>query len=512
LSSSGPRFPTIASGNSSSFGASIAWLNPQNIEAADGNVATCLPGVAITDDLIGQGFGFSLPSTAIIDGILLEVNAAAVVGGIESYANVLLLKNGSIAGSNRAAGTLASSLTTNSFGGSSDKWGTTWLYSDINDINFGALVNFQSSAGGPGTIQVDFYRITVFFHNVFNDSLSFSSTTSIADTPVNIMNAAISISSTSGLTIIETLTMAASLSFQNIAGFSDLTADIPGPPLLGFSITAGMSMSASNAIRTQLSMSMTAGIGGDGGISGSRGMQFGLQAGVFMNATIGGRPLLTATDYTSLVTSEHNKRPNFMAMIAQDVQGYVDTINLLRSFSTLFDIDQARGQQLDMIGVWIGISRNILIPLSGVYFAFNTTSLGFNQGTWFGIGDSTSGVTTLSDGDYLILLKAKIASNHWNGTIPGAYAIWAIVFQFQGFILLIQDGQDMTMAIIIIGTVTSAVTLSLITNGYIALRPAGVQISGYYQNTVANFPVFGFGIENSTIAGFNDGAWVAKIG
>ncbi len=58
----------------------------------------------------------------------------------------------------------------------------------------------------------------------------------------------------------------------------------------------------------------------------------------------------------------------------------------------------------------------------------------------------------------------------------------------------------------------SAVTLSLITNGYIALRPAGVLISGYYQNTVQNFPVFGFGIENGVIAGFNDGAWVAKIG
>ena len=201
-----------------------------------------------------------------------------------------------------------------------------------------------------------------------------------------------------------------------------------------------------------------------------------------------------------------------MAMIQQDVQAYVDNINLLRNFSNLFDIDQAVGQQLDMIGVWVGISRNIAVPLTGVYFAFNTALVGFNQGAWLGIGNATSGLTMLGDLDYLLLLKAKIAANHWDGTIPGAYKIWGIVFANQPFTLMIQDGQDMTMAIIVVGTINTAVTLSLIINGYITLRPAGVLITGYYQNTVPNFPVFGFGPESATLAGFNDGAWVKKIG
>jgi hypothetical protein len=64
----------------------------------------------------------------------------------------------------------------------------------------------------------------------------------------------------------------------------------------------------------------------------------------------------------------------------------------------------------------------------------------------------------------------------------------------------------------VIGVINTAVTLSLIVNGYIGLRPAGVLITGYYQNTVPNFPVFGFGPESATLAGFNDAAWVKKIG
>jgi len=517
LSSAGPSFPSAATGNTNTVGSgSRTWINPTNIEAADGsNAVVSFINIATqnSDDLIGTGFGFSIPSTGVIDGIILEINytdLSSSGGMTESF--VRLLKAGTAAGSNKSTGaTLSPTPTTKTYGSSVDLWGTTWTPSDINNANFGAVF-VVGSTGIAESAGVDFFRITVFYHNIFSDTLAFSSTAAMVESPANKLNTSLSFSSTAAIEEIATLVMNAGMSFQSTSGMVDSVTDIPGAPLLGFSLTAGMGLTAQNIISAQLPFSYVAGLSEAVGTTGGKGLSFSLQSGIFMNATVGGRPLVTADDYTSLVTSEHNKRPNFMAMVALTVQGYVDSINLLRSFEKLFDIDQAQGQQLDMIGVWVGISRNILVPLTGVYFAFNTTAVGFNQGTWFGIGSSSSGLTTLSDGDYLILLKAKIASNHWDGTIPGAYAIWSIVFQFQGFSLLIQDGQDMTMAIIIIGTVTSAVMLSLITNGYIALRPAGVQISGYYQNTVQNFPVFGFGIENGVIAGFNDGAWVAKIG
>ena len=515
MSSSGPLFPSGASGNTNAVGGgSKTWNNSGNIGANDGNLSTVvLAPDATSNDLIGSTFGFSIPSTAVIDGILLEIRYVDSGGGGGINESIVqLFKGGVVVGSNKSTGaTLPLALTTVSYGGSSDLWGTTWTPAEINASNF-AAVFVVSSIGGLDIAGVDFFRITVFYHNVFSSSLSFTATAAVVESPANKMNATAAFSATTGISESSKLTMNSSMSFSSTSGMADVGANIPGAPTLTFSNTAGVALTTQNVMSARLPFSSTAGMADAGVNAASRGIAFSSQAYVFINATVGGRPSASTDNYTSLVTSEHNKRPNFMAMIQQDVQAYVDNINLLRNFSNLFDIDQAVGQQLDMIGVWVGISRNIAVPLTGVYFAFNTALVGFNQGAWLGIGNATSGLTVLGDLDYLLLLKAKIAANHWDGTIPGAYKIWGIVFANQPFTLMIQDGQDMTMAIIVVGTINTAVTLSLIINGYITLRPAGVLITGYYQNTVANFPVFGFGPESATLAGFNDGAWVKKIG
>ena len=518
MSSAGPLLPTFATGNTNTVGGGTrTWTNPGFIVAADGNNALCafLALNASSNDLVGFGFGFGVPATAVIDGILLEINYVQTVGaGSIQEKNVKLMKAGVAVGSDLSTGaTLPGTAATASYGGASNLWGTTWTPADINDNNFGAVFVCQDSAGLSATAGVDFFRITVFFHNVFNDGFTLTNTASIVESPANKMNAAMSISATTGMSFIDNLSMVTSLAFSNTAGFSDTGTNIPGTPSFSLSATPSVTMLGTVSTGAMgLAFSLTAGLSDSGVTGGTRGIAFPVSPSMFINADVGGRPVASADDYLSLVTSEHNKRPNFMAMIAQDVQGHVDNINLLRNFQNLFDIDQAVGQQLDMVGIWIGITRNILVPLTGVYFSFGVASLGFNIGTWFGAGDSLSGITVLSDDQYRLLLKAKIASNHWDGTVPGAYAIWAIVFQSQGFNILISDGQDMSMAIIIVGTTIPAVTLSLLVNGYIALRPAGVLISGYYQITVPNFPVFGFGVENATVAGFNDGAWVQKIG
>lgn len=166
MSSSGPNFPTAATGNTNTVGGgTVAWTNPTNIEANDGAFASCVPGVSITDDLIGTGFSFSINGSATINGVLLEVAAnTPATTGIEKFNNVRLLKAGVAAGADKAtATTLTPSLTIFTFGSSVDLWSTTWTPSDINNANFGALINMVSTGGGPGTLQVDYFRITIFF-------------------------------------------------------------------------------------------------------------------------------------------------------------------------------------------------------------------------------------------------------------------------------------------------------------------------------------------------------------
>lgn len=480
MASTSPTLPTGATGNTNSVGGGTrVWTNPGNIVAADGANATVafLVAAATSDDLIGFAYGLAVPLTATIDGILLEINYVQTGGlGFANESVVKLLKAGTAVGSNLSTGAaIPGTATTVSYGGSSNLWGTTWTPADTNDTNFSAVFVCQDTSGVSSGVGVDFFRITVFFHTVYSSGVSLTATASQVSSPANKMNAAISASATTGFEVGDSLVMNSALAMSNTAGFVDAGADIPGTPSITLSATPGAAIVAANVLGTQaLAFGNTAGFVESGGVGNQRGFTLSSSPSAFFNAAVTGTPLLTTDAYTSLVTSEHNKRPNFMAMIAVQAQAYVDNINLLRSFAVLFDLDFAVGQQLDMIGVWIGASRNIPIPLTGVYFAFNTTGLGFNQGTWFGIGDSASGLTVLSDDQYRLLLRAKIASNHWDGTVPGAYAIWAIVFQFEPFNILIQDNQDMTMQFTLVGTNIPAVTKALLTNGLIALIPAGV--------------------------------------
>lgn len=217
------------------------------------------------------------------------------------------------------------------------------------------------------------------------------------------------------------------------------------------------------------------------------------------------------TDYTSLITSEYQSSPKFMAMVSLLGQWAVDRRNLLASIPGLYDIDTAVGQQLDRIGQWVGISRNLSLPLTGVYFSFDTAGLGFDQGTWLGPFDPTTGLVSLPDAQYRILLYATIAANNWDGTVPGSYNAWNTIFAPLGYSILIADSQDMTMSVVLVGPAPDAVTLALFTGGYLNLRPAGVGITNYYLPSVPGAPVFGFDVENSAIAGFDTGGWATAF-
>lgn len=211
--------------------------------------------------------------------------------------------------------------------------------------------------------------------------------------------------------------------------------------------------------------------------------------------------------YVALITSEHNQRLKFMTMVTSIAQVMADIIVLIQSIPGKFDFDTAEGAELDVLGLWIGASRNVAVPLSNVYFSLDTAGLGFDQGTWWSTGDSVTQLVTLPDDAYRTLLRARIANNTWDGTIPGAYAAWDLLFAGTGVDVLIQDYQNMHMAFALTGTPPDAVTLALFTGGYLNLRPAGVRIDGYITPSIVGGPYFGFDIENGEISGFDVGAF-----
>lgn len=211
-------------------------------------------------------------------------------------------------------------------------------------------------------------------------------------------------------------------------------------------------------------------------------------------------------DYTALITSEHRNLPRFSAVLAALLQPLVDQMNLLAGMPGKFDLDVAVGDQLDTIGVWVGVSRRIRTPLTGVYFSFDIAGLGFDQGAWKGPFDPDTGLTILDDDTYRLVIRAKIGANHWDGTLEQSAAILNSIFG-AGTHVYIEDHQDMSMTIGIAGKVPPATFLALLSGGYIPLKPEGVRVNYTIVTTVDNSPLFGFDMSNQLVAGFDVGAW-----
>ena len=181
--------------------------------------------------------------------------------------------------------------------------------------------------------------------------------------------------------------------------------------------------------------------------------------------------------YTGLITSEHSNKPKFMAMVAAVAGCFVDQQNFLESMPEAFDLDQAVGNQLDILGLWIGLPRNIAIPIDNVYFAWDTAGQGWDEGIWKTPSDPTVGVSVLPDTSYRLLLRAKIGANHWDGSMANSVAILNAVFNPDGLSAVITDNQNMTMTVTICGGQLSALDRALISGGYIPVRPVGVSVN-----------------------------------
>lgn len=186
--------------------------------------------------------------------------------------------------------------------------------------------------------------------------------------------------------------------------------------------------------------------------------------------------LPTLATYTGLITSQHRERPNFIATLSAVLQGFVDGITTLDSIIEKFDLDLAAGQQLDYVGQWVGLTRYLRTPISGVYFSFDTDGLGWDEGVWWAPGDPTEGAISMDDTTYRIMLKAKVAANHWDGSLEQMNTIYNYILEGTGVVAKVQDNFDLTITIWLSGPV-NALFQQIVSEGYIPLRPAGVSIS-----------------------------------
>lgn len=218
----------------------------------------------------------------------------------------------------------------------------------------------------------------------------------------------------------------------------------------------------------------------------------------------------TSETYLGLITSLYRGQPKFIGLCLALADPLVGQQALLEAVRSGFDLDQAVGVQLDMVGEWVGRSRNLEAPLTDVYFSWGTDGVGWGHGMWKGPYDPDSGLVSLPDDVYRTLLRAKVAANAWDGTIPGAYAIWETVFADTGSMVVIQDNQDMTVVIGLAGAHVDSVTLQLLIGGYIPLKPEGVRVR-YYAVPPDGGTIFSWGCDSAALGGWNLASWPERI-
>ena len=105
-----------------------------------------------------------------------------------------------------------------------------------------------------------------------------------------------------------------------------------------------------------------------------------------------------------------------------------------------------------------------------------------------------------------MLLKAKVAANSWDGTIPGAYSVWEAAFADTRATVVLQDNGDMSMTVGIIGLAADRVLLSLLLSGYLPLKPEGVRITAFTV-TPDTGRIFALDADGRVFGGFDDSRW-----
>lgn len=176
MASEGPLYP--GSGTNDASVGSENWIDPNNITFVGSPYTVYDPARSISGTsyyLKSGSHGFSIPTEATIVGIILDINRRATAR--DQFAaqycvdnSVRLVKAGSPTGDDKQksgsfADTYPTTLTTASYGGITELWGTTWTPSEINNTGFGAVLSSNSNGGDnvAPNVEVNYFLITVYY-------------------------------------------------------------------------------------------------------------------------------------------------------------------------------------------------------------------------------------------------------------------------------------------------------------------------------------------------------------
>ncbi len=150
-----------------------------------------------------------------------------------------------------------------------------------------------------------------------------------------------------------------------------------------------------------------------------------------------------------LIILQYSDKPNAKAEMTALLSEYQEAWTFFENFIPSFDIDQAWGDRLDLIGKIVGFGRTISLIIDKKYFGFDhqPNALGFDQAPFYRHGDELYSSTDLNDYDYQFYLKAKIIKNNVNAVMGGENSLqraYLSLFDNQAYVV---DNKDMTLTL-----------------------------------------------------------------
>lgn len=166
-------------------------------------------------------------------------------------------------------------------------------------------------------------------------------------------------------------------------------------------------------------------------------------------------------DYLALVETQHSPRPRFMAVLRKYLEDAQGASDVAEDLHTGFSIENAVGDQLDVLGQLVGVNRNY--PYQGSEYE----------------------TTRMNDDQYRLVIQATIAKNSWDGSFHSFADTWNEIFAGQSVSAVVvdravtadqTDKKIMACRVYIDGDFDNDIA-QLIAAGYVFPKPMGVEMT-----------------------------------
>ena len=161
---------TMANDSSVGTNGTPAWANPDNAKSSNDVYAVVTENTTggTTNYLKATNFGAAVPAGNNITGVEVVIERKRTSIGTSCLdSEVKLVKADASIGSTNKADTVTAWPTSDgekTYGGDGDKWGESLGVSDVNDVDFGVVINVSTLPTYPPiTISIDNIKIKIYY-------------------------------------------------------------------------------------------------------------------------------------------------------------------------------------------------------------------------------------------------------------------------------------------------------------------------------------------------------------